>query len=281
MRLDPIRLSLFPGLKVTVHADIDRYIAELSSIFPKEAEGIDGLFSVMRLIYDDIKSWGDNLTSNAKNEAMPLNIIYYANISFAELLDKHINDPLLKSVLSDRCPFYGLPPGKVGAVAMTALIMSYFSSGAYRVTGGSQRLAEALVLGIERANGEVRFGEEVEEIRIEGTKAVSIKTSSGNELSANHIISNVDYNRTLGMLKGGEFSIEPTGLEPSSSFFILYVGAKVELETFGAASSIGFFRQIIWRATLPGRPHSRPNPLSALPSPRLSTRRWRQKACTQ
>lgn len=241
IRLDPIRLSLLPDLRVTVHADIDRYKNELTSLFPDEAEGVTKLFSVMRLIYGDILRWSDNLVKGTEDEAMPLNIMRYSEITFAGLLDGHINDPLLKSVLSDRCPFYGLPPSKVGAVAMTALVMSYFSSGAYRVKGGSERLAEALTLGIERAGGVVRFDETVEEIRCEGAKAVSIRTASGEEITAKHIVSNIDYNRTVGMLKGGGFSVEPTILKPSSSFFILYVGAKVDLEHLDGASSVGYF----------------------------------------
>ncbi|MCP3677402.1 MAG: NAD(P)-binding protein, partial [Deltaproteobacteria bacterium] len=61
IRLDPVRLSLFPDFKVTVHADIDSYIKELSTLFPREVSEIWDLFDVMRLIYGDIMGWSDYL----------------------------------------------------------------------------------------------------------------------------------------------------------------------------------------------------------------------------
>ncbi len=246
IRLDPIRLSLYPDFRVTVHADLDNYIEELSSLFPGEVSGLRAFFSVVRAIYSDIKDWSDNLIGTSTQNKMPLNIVKYGKTTYATLLDSHISDPLLKSVLSDRCPFYGLPPSKVGAVSMTALIMSYFSSGAYRVKGGNGRLADILVDGIRNKGSEVRFNTEVIEIITEKNRAVAIKIDEATEFRADHIISNIDYRTTASMLLkssgGKERSAKREVLfEPSSSFFILYIGGKVDLSSFTGASSIGVF----------------------------------------
>ncbi len=264
IRLDPIRLSIFPDIRIKVHADVNEYISSLSAIFPHEAGGIKSFFDVMQLIYSDIKAWGDGLTGMLRNgrsrgqrreQALPLNVMKYSAATFADLLNAHVGDPFLKAVLSDRCPFYGLPPSRVGAVAMTALMMSYFSSGAYRVRGGTQELADTLVRGIVNKGGTVMYNREVTGIITEEGRAEAVKTTDGTEYTARHVISNIDYRKTMQVLiNAEEFTDKKVsrsqtrvrGLardlpEPSSSFFILYVGADVDLKHLGGASSIGYF----------------------------------------
>jgi phytoene dehydrogenase-like protein len=245
IKVDPIRTSIFPTMTVKVHAELARYIEELKGFFPHEAKGIDSFFVVLFDIYSDIKGWGEGLINGRAREGMPLSIMKYRAHSFAQLLDDHITDAKLKAVLSDRCPFIGLPPGEVSAVAMTALMMSYFS-GAYRIKGGGQGLADAVVRGIRRKGGEVLFDKEVVAIGCEGGAASSVTIAGGEQYGASHIISNCDYITTTGRfleacpeavatVKGESLA------ELSSSFFILYMLVDIDLAGLGDSSSIGYY----------------------------------------
>ncbi len=246
IRVDPIRTSIFPGITVHVHAEIDLYIEELKRLFPREAPGIEKLFGVLGAIYDDIRAWADSVTGLKRDERMPGNIIKYSDATYSELLDCHISDPSLKAILSDRCPFYGLPPGKVSAVAMTALIMSYFDSGAYRVRGGSQGLADVIVKGIRKKGGRVLFNKEVVEILTDGDTATGVKTADGEEYTSKCVLSSLDFLKTYRDLIGAGKNVSERALSQplprvSSSFFILYAAAELDLSGLGASSSIGIY----------------------------------------
>lgn len=244
IRIDPIRTSIFPGLTIHVHADIEKYISELKSLFPSESAGIDSLFRIFRAVYSEIKDWGDFITGLNPDERIPVNIVELSRLTYGELLDTYIKDTRLKAVLSDRCPFYGVPPTRAGAVAMIALIMSYFSSGAWRIKGGSQRLADAICSGIKATGSEVIFKKKAEHIIVENGKAIGVATSDGDEFTAKTVISNIDYYKTFEMLSTKEDrlrALEQKVTGASSSFFILYAGVRMDLSHLGRSSSIGYY----------------------------------------
>lgn len=243
VRVDPIRTSIFPSLTVHVHSDISRYIEGIKRLFPDEREGIDGLFKTLASIYADIKDWGDYVTGLTPSERIPTAVIENGRLTYKDLLDGFINDVRLKSVLSDRCSFYGLPPAKAGAVPMAALVMSYFSSGAWRVKGGSQRLADALVKGIRAKGSEVLFRKKATEIMVDNGAAIGVRTEDKGEFTAKAVISNIDFHKTFGALlpDGSRQGLDQKTAEVSSSFFIAYIGVQKDLGFLNGSSSIGYY----------------------------------------
>lgn len=246
LRVDPVRRSIFPGHTINVWSDIDRYTEELSGLFPAEAGGIKKLFTTMGAIYDDIQAWGDFVTGLADANPIPAEIIKHSALTFGELVGGFINDPKLRAILSDRCPFYGLPPSRVSAVAMTALVMSYFRTGAWRTRGGSQRLADAIVKGIKNKGGVVLMDSGVENIVIEDGLAAAIRTTGGEEYTARTVVSAMDFLKTVRSLSGissetkSRISAQPKP-DVSSSFFIVYAGGEFNIDHLGGASSVGYF----------------------------------------
>jgi len=252
IKVDPIRTSIFPATsegqaKMTIHVygELARYIEELKGFFPQEGTGIEAFFGVLSDIYSDIEAWGQGLINPDASESMPLNIMKYRDHTFASLLDDYIRDERLKTVLSDRCPFIGLPPSQVSAIGMAALMMSYFT-GAYRIKGGGQRLVDLIIDGIRGKGSEVLLGAEVVEIGCEAGAVRSVTTAGGERFTASHIISNIDYiTTTRRLLKAGPditAGIKASALpEVSSSFFILYMLAKLDLSWLGRSSSIGYY----------------------------------------
>ena len=247
VRVNPIRESFFPGIAISADKDIKIYIENLKALFPSEKKGIDNFFHAMAELYTDIAGLAETLVYEKKDELkIPTTLLKYTNKTYKDLLDEYIKkEERLKAVLSDRCPFLGLPPSKVSAVNMCALLMSYFESGAYRIIGGCQKLADILVKGIKKKGGVVLFKKEASRILLENNRAIGVRTSDGIDYTTENVVSNIDYLQTFSKLLNGNFSrgVEKTLKTPgiSRSFFILYIGTDSNLTKLGNSSSIGHF----------------------------------------
>ena len=245
VRLDPIRLSRFPGLSVPVDASLPAYVERLSGLFPAERQGIDAFFRRAGRIYADVEAMMEPLVEGRDGPAsIPSEILRYREATYGELLAEDLRDVRLKAILSDRCPFLGLPPRRVSAVGMVSLVMSYFRSGAWRPAGGHRRLADLLAEGIEERGGRVMLSTRVDRIVLDGTRSARVVTARGEEFAARAVVSAVDPVQTFARLVGGAPGAAALpGLaarNPSPSFFIVYIGAAGGPEGEGA-SSIGSF----------------------------------------
>jgi phytoene dehydrogenase-like protein len=245
VRLDPIRLSRFPGLSVPVDARLADYVERLSALFPAERKGIADFFLRAGRIYADVEGMMEPLVEGRDGPAsIPSEILRYREATYGELLAEDLCDVRLKAILSDRCPFLGLPPRRVSAIGMVSLVMSYFRSGAWRPAGGHGRLAELLAEGIEERGGKVLLSRRVDGIALDGARRARVVTAGGEEFAARTVVSAVDPFQTFARLVGGAPGAAAlaglAGRNPSPSFFIVYVGAAGNPEGEDA-SSIGSF----------------------------------------
>lgn len=246
VRIDPIRVSRFPGLTVRVDADLSSYIDRLTGLFPSERDGIASFFRQCGQIYSNIEAAMEELRDDRGKTAMfPVSLLHHRSSTYGELLQRHFRDRKLMAVLSDRCPFLGLPPGRVSAVQMVSLMMSYFRSGAFRPVGGHQQLVGRLVDGVRRNGGEVLLQKGAKRIVIEGMRCTSVVAEDGEDFAASHVVSNADFHETFARLIGGDLGARITGIAErrklSISFFVVYAGVKGELATTERAGSIGTF----------------------------------------
>jgi phytoene dehydrogenase-like protein len=244
LRLDPIRVSRFPGLTVQVDASLPAYMDRLCRLFPEEQHGIVDFFRRADEIYADVAIMMEAVTDPSVT-APPLTgaLMRYGHLTYADLLRLDIRDPRVAAVLSDRCPFLGLSPMRASATRMISLIMSYFRSGAFRPRGGHQQLPNLLVEGIRRRGGEVHLGRQAVGIRLEGDRCDRVLTADGAEFLAAHVVSNADFTETFGRLIGGDVGraalTEDGSRSLSPSFFVAYAGVRREVSP--PASSIGSF----------------------------------------
>lgn len=245
LRLDPIRLSRFPGLSVPVDAALPAYVERLSGLFPAERQGIGAFFRRAERIYADVEAMLEPLLEGRDGPAsIPSEILRYREATWGDLLAEDLRDVRLKAILSDRCPFLGLPPRRVSAIGMASLVMSYFRSGAWRPSGGHQRLADLLAEGIGERGGKVLLSTRVDGIVLDGGRCARVVTARGEEFAARTVVSAVDPFETFARIVGGAPGAEAlaglAGRDPSPSFFIVYAGAAAGQEGPGA-SSIGSF----------------------------------------
>lgn len=246
IRINPIRVSLFPGLTVRVDARLQEYTERLIRLFPAERQGIEDHFQRAGEMYDDLESMTSDVFGEPDEATrLPAVLGLYRDLSYSEFLGCDIRDRRLAAVLSDRCPFLGLSPRRVSAVRMVSLVMSYFRSGAYRPAGGHQRLADLLVKGIRNKGGEFLPRKAVKTILVERGRCTRVVTEDADEFITRHVVSNADPHETLYRRNGDESRRVLAGMpfdhRVSPSFFVLYAAISGGVSPPEGASSIGAF----------------------------------------
>jgi all-trans-retinol 13,14-reductase len=155
-----------------------------------------------------------------------------------QVLDGITTDPRLRGVLTGQYGDYGLPPGQASWFMHALLVGHYLGGGAYPV-GGSSRIAETMLPGIERFGGAVRTSAAVAEILVEGGRARGVRLADGEIVRAPLVISDAGVAITFGQLlsaaNAGAAGVLPTvpGAAPSYGHLSLYVGIKEDTAALG------------------------------------------------
>ncbi|HMV29789.1 MAG TPA: NAD(P)/FAD-dependent oxidoreductase, partial [Anaerolineales bacterium] len=149
-----------------------------------------------------------NGLKNVGNLSSPLdaargagNVLKWMRATGADLINAHINDPVLRGVLAGQSGDHGLPPSQVSAF-MHAGITHHYLEGGYYPLGGAFTIPRAFVRALKRAGGEIRLKSRVKRIMLGGRKVIGVEMESGEEILADVVISNADPEVTFGKLIG-------------------------------------------------------------------------------
>jgi phytoene dehydrogenase-like protein len=247
LQQDPIRENVFGALSIKIPAAMDAYEAALARRWRKQARGLHELFVVMReLLQGMLMVPVEAIWNGGAYERVFPALARWKRATWRELLEHHVHDELLISVLSERCSYVGLPPSRVSALSMATMFVAYFEGGTWRVAGGYQRLADAFVESIRAAGSSVELGHRVERLLVEKGRVVGVALGDGREIRARRVVSGADARATLLSMLGREHlapgivdALERR--EPSLSFVVVHVGVKRDLSGLPYAPSMGYF----------------------------------------
>jgi phytoene dehydrogenase-like protein len=124
-------------------------------------------------------------------------------MTFSQLLDGLMGDPLLKAVLSAQFGNYGLPPQQASALVGLGTLQHYLT-GAFFPVGGSRSLRDAFVKHLKQRGAELRINHGVEKILIHDDHVRGVRCRNGEEFFSDRIISNADAAMTYRDLVGLE-----------------------------------------------------------------------------
>jgi phytoene dehydrogenase-like protein len=156
--------------------------------------------------------------------------------SFSRIMDGVIFDPftrnwlnLLSFLLS------GLPADGTSAAEMAFMFADWYRPGVvldYPVGGGGA-LVDALVQGLKRHGGELLLGTHVEEVLVEGNRAVGVRLRGGKEMrSRRAVVSNASVWDTLKLLPEGavpkRFRAKRQATPECDSFMHLHLGIEAK-----------------------------------------------------
>ena len=246
--LEPAREYHFPDRRVSQSSKLETHIENLSSLFPDERRGIEQVYSVLKNIFEEFSQVPSSLNwfePSSFCSKYPL-LAQYRNKTYGELLDGWITHPSLKTILSIRSSYALLPPEEISVMGMAGIEMSYFNYGVSCIEGRVEELPLKLGEALQKMGGRILIGEEVDQILLEGKRAIGVRLKSGQEMRGKVIISNIDARATFSDLIGqgdipSGFRSKLKGMRPSLSYFILYLGIEGELDGLSVSNNEVFF----------------------------------------
>lgn len=150
-------------------------------------------------------------------------------ISLRKYVSKYTNNKSIKMIIDRYATYSGSDPRKAPAPILTIPFIEG-TFGAWHITGGIGKLSEKLGERAEELGVRIHLNSAVKEIILRDGKASGIKLGSGEEISCDVIVSNVDANLLYEELiprnfKGARLENRKLKkLTPSFSGFSLFVG---------------------------------------------------------
>lgn len=187
---------MFDDYEFRVPVGIQRYRERLKSEFPHEAAGIDGFIQAIETSVSEYGLYKLRTTVSATE------FLRWEGAYLSALVDRFIKDPMLKAVLCGQCVLYGVPASDA-PFGLHAVILHHFLQGAYRVEGGGDRLAKVLVKRLRDLGGRLHLKAPVEQVLVEDRKACGVRLSSGEEVRADFVVSNMHPLTLLDHLPSG------------------------------------------------------------------------------
>lgn len=164
----------------------ERYINYLGELFPAEK---DNIRAYIEKLYE-LSEEEDLFYLRERPSQMFMTVSEDAILPYDVLMDRYMNDPKLKGLLSYLTPLFGGVAGTTPAF-MHALLDVLHIGGTYQFVGGSKQMADLLKEVIEEAGGKVLANEEVVGIEVENQEVKQVVTKKGHTYSADGYISDV------------------------------------------------------------------------------------------
>ncbi len=197
--------AIYPDYDITVpQRDLPGYISTLKSHFPDEHAGIDGVFTDMKGITEDIGrlSAADGEV-DYNNFPAEFPFVYKAfNRTWGQIADEHLKNPKLKAIVNAQWGYYGLPPSRLASIYYALPVIGYMENGGYYPKGKSQAISNAFVRFIEERGGKVLLNTRVERIAVEDQAARGVVTSDGTQYKGRVVVSNANAYDTFHSMIG-------------------------------------------------------------------------------
>lgn len=163
----------------------------------------------------------------------------------AQVLDEITDDERLRGVLVSQWGYHGLPPSK-SSFAVQALVAKHFLWGGYYPVGGAPEIARCLLRTVADAGGWTRIRADVEQILVDGDRAVGVRLTDGTEYRADRVVSAVGALSTVNDLLPASVRDEAwvrrvSTERPGPAHVCLYVGFEGDIREAGASGANKWF----------------------------------------
>jgi prolycopene isomerase len=270
IRVDPIYRAVYPELSIDAAAGSEAFVDAHARAFPAERRGLRDLLQTVLALREEASLF-ERHGAGTPPEALravrdvtgrPFETIRrFRSATLADALPQFLGDPAARGVFATLWPYLGLPPGEVSFVYWASMLASYVNDGAYACRGTFQRLAEALVAGIEELGGDVRFRARVSRIDTGDGSVRGVELADGRHTRAPIVVSNADARQTFRDLLDEGVAPEVTRevvarSRPSISAFVAYLATDLELEGVPHESFHypSFDHAAHWKSSLEGDP---------------------------
>ncbi len=249
--MDPVYDRIIVGgRRVDLVAGREALKASLKNHFPAEAQAIDRYIALVDRVAGSAQRFFagqamPRLLGRAYHQARRLLLPRECFMSVREVLEGLTRNQELIGVLTGQWGDYGMVPAEASFMMHATVVKHYFGGGSYPV-GGSWRMADTIIPVIRAAGGEVFTYAKVQEIVIEGGRAMGVRMDNGDVLRADHIVSAAGARITFEQLlpaalrqKHG-YPAKLAQVKPSGAHLCLYAGFK------GTAAELGLPKTNLW-----------------------------------
>jgi prolycopene isomerase len=232
--------AVYPDLDITLKADRESFEEQLCDTFPQDAKGIRRFVKrVFDLRGDLIKIAVQGGAGNPISLPFRLpHFFRYLPTTWGQVLDRDVNDPKARAVLSQYWGYVGMPPSKISFLYFATTLASYLRRGAAFPNGRSQALSNAFVIRLEAFGGEARMGCGVKHITSANGRVSGVITDKDEAISADWVISNADPITTYRDLIGADkvpvsFTTGVQSSQVAASTVNVYMGIAQSHENLG------------------------------------------------
>lgn len=221
---------IFPDASYDFVSGRENFINRLSDYFPEERSPIEKYLEMVRDCNRASRRFFSNRAlpkslGSLAYRPMSRRYLKYADRTTWDVLSSLTSDRKLIGVLAGQYGDYGLTP-KQSSFAIHAAVVNHYLYGAYYPVGGSRSIAETIVPVIESEGGKILVNTQVEKILTFRDRAVGVRLTNGDELTAPTVISSAGVLNTFGSLLENKSlpGIETEQVGRSCSHVCLYVG---------------------------------------------------------
>jgi prolycopene isomerase len=238
---DPVQIHyhLPNGFEVCTHYNRDEFLNELIDRFPDERKGIRGFYDELEKVFDIISSFTvgsleDIPYALGLGVKYPKKVAMLAKYSFQSMGDvarRFMHNPELLRFIDIECESWALQDADSTPFVNAGICLADRHHGGINYPiGSSGAIAKALVEGVRKFGGEVKFGQPVDEVIIRGGKAVGVRLANGDEHYAKSIVSNATIWDTFGnLVKDPQYKVDESKFEISPSWFQLHLGVDAKI----------------------------------------------------
>lgn len=212
------------GTEYKYASGYDNFINTLAKQFPDNTSDLEDYIKRIRDIAEASPLY--NLRKIQNNVFLEPD---YIKTSINDFIAGSTKNPVLQNVLAGNLPLYAGVKDKTPTY-IHALITNFYIQSAYRIIGGSDKIAQSLADSIKKFGGEIFTHAEVDKFICNDEKATAVKLTNGEFFEANSFISNVHPQVTISKIDSAmirkAYRIRINGLQNTISNFTVYIKFK-------------------------------------------------------
>jgi all-trans-retinol 13,14-reductase len=204
--LDPLGFDVvsFKGEKYKFAVGYENFVETLAEKFPAERENLKRYAAAIKKVADSspfhsIGGLAENANPTASGGLASQMDSSYVTTCVNDFIRSFTSNETLQNVLVGMIPLYNGEKDKT-PLYVHAFINDSNIQGAYRIAGGSNRIADSLVRSIRSFGGEVFASSKVSKIICDNSKATGVELENGTRIASDYIISNTHPEITVNMI---------------------------------------------------------------------------------
>ncbi|MEZ4236636.1 MAG: NAD(P)/FAD-dependent oxidoreductase [Myxococcota bacterium] len=226
---DQIHIGSAPVFKVPKGREA--YKARLAERFPHDADGLREVIDILAGVARELKVFDEPYKGLRGLFREAPHVMRHALRPLSKLVEPRVKDPLARAVLYAIGGDHGMPPRRCATI-LHAGVVGHYLGGAWYPKGGARALPKAFIHELRRHGGQIKVGARVEQLLVEGGRAIGVRLADGTEIRAADVVSNADPHATAALLPDGalpwRWRLRLPRLAYSSSSMSLFMAAEID-----------------------------------------------------